>query len=150
MTDNTRDERGRFLTVPVGAAPPITSDNAHEMIRKRTEKYRLAALRRIVSEASSIDPTVSTSADAFGLVAAKQFTALMDSDKPVIDQLDKLRRIMTGDNGGDSQREHEGAQPGLISMSAQTLLEIAAAIESHKSAARDEARAVDATIQNVE
>lgn len=33
-----RDSKGRFITLPKGAAPPITSDTARDMVRKREEK----------------------------------------------------------------------------------------------------------------
>lgn len=139
-----RNEKGQFLALPPGAAPLITSANAREMVARRVEKYRRAALRRITDEAMSIDPTVSTSADAFGMVAAKQFTTLMDSDKPAIDQLDKLRRIMTGDDGVNSQRDHGSAPPnGQISASAATLVELAVQIEREIERRRDTARAID-------
>lgn len=90
-----RDERGRMLANLPGTKP-ITQENTHELARLRVEKYRRAALRRIVGEAQSVDPSVSTGADAYAIVAAKQWAALMDYDKPRIDELKTLRDLMTG------------------------------------------------------
>lgn len=146
--DKARDSNGRFLTIPKGAAPPITSANARDMVAKRVAKYRQAALKRILTEAQSIDPTVSTSADAYGLVAAKQYTTLMDSDKPAIDQLDKLHKLMTGESGGNSQRAHE-ATTGTISLDASALLYLADLLAQHREHVTAQARAVDVDTADV-
>jgi len=74
----------------------ITAENSTVLLRRRWENYRRAAVKRIVGEAQSIDRDVSTGADAFALVASKQFVALMDYDKPRIDELEKLGEIMAG------------------------------------------------------
>lgn len=124
----------------------LSSDRARAMVKARTEKYRRAMVERIMGEATSIDPTVQTPADAYGLLAAKQWQTLMDSEKPAIDQLDKLRRMMTGETGVESQRDHEPATPpnGTIAASVDTLLALVQQIEEHKRAAVDKARALDA------
>jgi len=146
-----RDSRGRFLTVPAGAAPPITSDNAREMVRKRTEKYRRAMVARIVREAASIDSTVQTPADAFGLVAAKQYTTLMDSEKPRMADLEKLRDMMTGrETGQDSHRSYAPIAPNSVTMPAETLVELVNMLEAQKQTAIDKARAVDGEVANSE
>lgn len=149
MTEQAlRDERGRMLT-PLPGVKPFTHETARIAVNKRWENFRKAANRRIVDEAKSIDPTVSSAADAFGLVASKQFQALMDSEKPRIADLEKLGNIMTGmtAQGAESQRAHEPPS-GQISASVATLIELAAQIEQRIAAERDKARAVDAeTIQ---
>lgn len=147
---NARDERGRFLTLPPGAAPPITSDNAHAMIAKRVEKYRRAANKRILEEARSVDPSVSIAADAFALAAAKQFNALLDTDKPAIDHLDRLRRIMTG---AESERANVSVSPQLpagVNMSVQSVLDLVDALAQHRQHLAEQARAVDAAVMRNE
>lgn len=142
MTE-TRDEQGKWLTRPEGSAPLITSATARTMALKRWENFRRNSNKRIVAEAASIDPAVSSPADAYGLLMAKQFTALMDSDKPVVDQAEKLGKFMAGVTGENSQREN--APAGQISGDPGALLELLQAIERNKQAAVDQARAVDTT-----
>ena len=138
-----RDSNGRWLAPPPGSEKTrITTDNARLMVQKRVEKYRRAAVKKIVEEAQSIDPSVSVAADAFGLLAAKQFTTIMDSDKPVMSDVERLHKLMTGADA-NSQRENAQA-PGTISADPDTLLRLAAAIEEYKTDAVDKARAVDA------
>ena len=136
-----RDERGRMI-VPLPGKHTITKADASTLAKKRWEKYRQAAVKRIVGEAQSIDPDVQTPADAFGLVAAKQYTTLMDSDKPRIADLEKLGNIMTG-TSAEPRRENADA-PG-ISFSQDALHELIGMIERDKTAAVDAARAIDGT-----
>jgi hypothetical protein len=139
-----RDNNGRWLAPPPGSEQTrITTANARSMAEKRWEKARLAANRRIVEEAKSIDPTVSSAADAFGLVAAKQYTALMDSEKPRIADLEKLGQIMTGTTNADNSRR-EDTPPNAISGSPDALMRLVALIEAEQRAAVDKARAIDA------
>jgi hypothetical protein len=89
-----RADNGHLIKGPDGTL--ITRENSTVLLRKRWEKYRLASNRRIVREAAAIDPTIKAPSEAFALVASKQFVALMDYDKPRIDELEKLEYIMTG------------------------------------------------------
>lgn len=141
-----RDAKGRMLE-PLPGGKPITTANARSMVQKRWENYRRKAVEAIVGEAKSVDLSVSTGADAYALLAAKQFSALMDSDKPVVDQLEKFARLMTG-NDEKSQRAHEGENAsapgsGQVSASVETLLRLVEQIEEHKRQAVDKARAID-------
>jgi hypothetical protein len=140
--DKIRDKNGRMIAPLPGAAPRITSDNARDMVARRVAKYRQAAIKRIVGEASSIDPSVSTGADAFGLLAARQYSALIDSDKPAVDHLERLYKIMTG-SGDNSQRAHEPVA-GTISLDAQSLLDLADLLARQREHVTAQARAVDA------
>lgn len=137
-----RDERGRMLA-PLPGKHTITKADASILARKRWDKYRQQAVKRIVDEAKSIDPSVSVGADAFGLVAAKQYAALMDSEKPRIADLEKLGQIMTG-MSADPQRANEAAPPNAISAAPAQIMELVDLIERHRAAAVDAARAVDA------
>lgn len=140
-----RDSNGRWLAPPPGSEKTrITSANARTMVQKRWEKYRRQAVRKIVEEAKSIDPSVSVGAEAFGLVAAKQFTALMDSDKPRIADLEKLGQIMTGMTEESRRENTPGAGDSVITATPKALLDLLRAIESDKAAAIDRARAIDA------
>lgn len=52
-----RDENGRWLTLPPGAAPLITSDTARDMVRLREEKRRrlyAVGAQRVVQDARLI------------------------------------------------------------------------------------------------
>ena len=107
-----RDERGRFLRKP-SQAYPLNAQNARELAKRRWDKTRRAAVERIVGEAASIDPTVSTYDNAYALAAVRQYQALLDYDKPAQDQLDKLRRMMTGYEGDDAH-EQVGQAPQMV------------------------------------
>jgi hypothetical protein len=137
-----RDSKGRMLA-PLPGSHVITKADASSLARKRWEKYRQAAVKRIVGEAQSIDPDVQTPADAFGLVAAKQYTTLMDSDKPRITDLEKLGQIMTGISE-EPRRENTPGASNSITGSPEALLRLVELIEADKRQAVDQARAVDA------
>lgn len=134
----------RIVANPGGGTAALTQANASALARKRWENYRRSVVKRIVDEARSVDLTVSTGADAFGLVAAKQYSALMDSDKPKLDDLERLYRMMTGAMAANAQREDAPAPVGAISAAPETLLHLAELIERERSAAVDRARAIDA------
>jgi hypothetical protein len=138
-----RDERGRMIE-PLPGKHTITKADASILARRRWEKYRQQAVKKIVEEAKSIDLSVSTGADAFGIVAAKQFTALMDSDKPRIADLEKLGHIMTGMDTQNSQREN-AAENSKILASPEALMELVGMIEREKRQAVDQARAINGT-----
>lgn len=112
MSDNTgvivRGEGGRFAKGTKTHAP-ITKENAHLLARKRWEKFRQTAASRIVREAAAIDPTIATPADAYGLLAAKQYTALLDYDKPRIDELVDMGILMTGHNPRQAAQDTDAA-----------------------------------------
>ena len=147
-TQVVRDKGGKWIVAPKSPAP-ITHENARSMVQKRWDKYRQAAVRRIVGEAKSIDPTVSTGADAFGMVAAKQYSALMDSEKPVIGDLEKLQRMMTGQQ--NSERENARTAPqNAISVPPAALLELAAQLEAEIAASVQRARAVDGVVDQAD
>lgn len=88
-----RDERGRYLEKPANL-PVLTSAKAREAAQKRWDKYRHASAKGIMKEAMAIDPTVQTPADAYALVVGKQYVALMDSDKPKMDDVYRLGQII--------------------------------------------------------
>lgn len=138
-----RDARGRMLAPLPGGAPPITPDTARDMVRRRVEKYRIAAVKTITGEiAREIDPSVSTGAQAFGVIVAKQARALAQSKDPNFDQVEKLRRLMTADTSSESRREN-GAPPGAITVDPSALMELVRMIEQDKRAAIDQASAID-------
>jgi hypothetical protein len=137
------DEK-RIVANPGGGTAAITQANASAMARARWEKYRRAAVREIVDEAKSINPAVMTSADAYGMLMANHYNKLMDSQKPAIDQVEKLGKMLTGMDVENSQRENTQAQPGTVTMAADTLVEIMQRLEDEKRLAVERARAVDA------
>src|SRR3990167_11027631 len=146
-----REKNGNWIVPPKSPAP-ITHANARSMAEKRWAKYRQEAVKRITDEIASIEPGVSTGAAAYGVIAAKQAVALLDSEKPRISDLEKLGNIMTGANllQQGSSRDTERAA-NEISATPSALLEFIRVIELDKQFAVDRARAVDAdTIQNTE
>jgi hypothetical protein len=82
QTITPRDEHGRILAPLPGGAPPITSANARTMAEKRWAKARAAAAAAVVDEAKSIFPNVTSPAAAWGVMNARLFSQIMDSDKP--------------------------------------------------------------------
>lgn len=104
FTDKLPDGRTRYRLLKSGAvfdnsqnkivARKITPDEAREMAHKRWDKYREATASRIVKEAQAIDSSIETEEDAWALVVAKTYIAIMDSDKPRGDDLEKVGRAM--------------------------------------------------------
>lgn len=135
-----RDERGRMLA-PLPGTKPITNANARSMAERRWQKYRQEAVKRITDEIASIEPGVSTGAAAFGVIAAKQAVALMDSEKPRIGDLEKLGQIMSGHTPENSRRENAAAPAGAIVAPPAALLELVGLIEQRQRLAVDAARA---------
>lgn len=115
-----RGKGGRFL--PGTRSPaPITNANARELQQKRWNAYRKAAAKGITKEAMSIDPSVKTPADAWSLVAAKQYSALMDSDKPRGDDLHRLGQVIGAlPLAGEIQAQQAGQAGVTVSVSADT------------------------------
>jgi len=110
-----RDARGRWVpgTLPAGAAPPITSENARDMIRRRQEKYRSAAVRRVLGEVQAVAADVVTPADAWGFIVARQAVALIDSDKPRL--LDtKILGQLLGAVPTELERGNDQGGPALV------------------------------------
>jgi hypothetical protein len=108
-----RDEKGRFIKGAGERGKPIKSSaDARMMAQKRWAKARKAAADRVTREAASIDPTVNTWADAWGLVTARQYSALMDSDKPRGDDLLAIgKAIGAMPSDVDKAQAAEVAQP---------------------------------------
>jgi hypothetical protein len=149
MTDTQNNQvvraaDGKWIVPPKSPAP-ITHANARSMAQLRWEKYRKAAVKQILGEAQSIDTDIQTPADAWGLLMAKQYAALMDSEKPVIEQAERLGKIMTGAST-ESQRANEATQPGTIAGAPADIMRLVQLIEQERSAATTKARAIDADI----
>ena len=107
-----RDERGRYLPgITQPTAKPITSANARSLALARADKYRKAAARGILKEAMSIDPSVVTSFDAWGVLNGRAYVEAMD--KPRADLLEQIGR-----NIGATLRQDEriagGDSPALV------------------------------------
>src|SRR5690554_8224916 len=89
-------DKKRIVANPGGGTMGITQENASALARKRWEKVRRKVAEKLVEEGKAIDFSVRTPADALALLAGRQYTVLMDSDKPAIDQFGKLTRVVTG------------------------------------------------------
>ena len=88
-----RDSNGRFQKGTV-SPKPITHDNAREMLEKRAQKAAQRSRQRIVREAAAIDPDVRDIFDAHALMLARQYIAILDSDKPRMDDAEKLAQML--------------------------------------------------------
>jgi hypothetical protein len=134
-------DRGRIVSSK-NVTTKITSANAVELSRKRHEANRRAAVKRILGEAQSIDPSIQTPADAYGLLVASQYTKLLDSDKPNVEQIERLGKMLTGMDLLNSQREN-ASTPGAITADVDTLRDLITMLEREKQAAVERARAID-------
>lgn len=142
-----RGERGRFVTGT--AKHTITVADASKLAKKRAEMYRQAAVRRITGEIAAIDPTVSTGADAFSVIAAKQAVALLDSEKPRVDDLVRLRDLMTGK---DAREDTQAQAAGVIADVAHDMAAMSAlwADVLARQAGRKSADVVDAVAHDAD
>lgn len=94
MNEIQRDSNGRFLP---GTKPPNTiktTADARSMAAKRWNKAAQASRDRITREAASIDPEVRNVYDAHALMMAKQYTTILDSDRPRMDDAEKLAQLL--------------------------------------------------------
>ena len=90
----TRDERGRWITAPPSPAP-FTQANARINAQKRWRKTERAIANAIMSEIAAFMPSPATTPrGALAHIAAKQAVALMDSEHPRMDDLEKLGQLM--------------------------------------------------------
>lgn len=89
-----RGANGQFLPGTRAPKTITSSADARSMAEKRWEKARKATASRVMQEAQSIDPTVQTEYDAHALMMAKQYTTIIDSDKPRMDDAEKLAQAM--------------------------------------------------------
>lgn len=127
----------------------ITVADASKLAKKRAEMYRQAAVRRITGEIAAIDPTVSTGADAFSVIAAKQAVALLDSEKPRVDDLVRLRDLMTGK---DAREDTQAQAAGVIADVAHDMAAMSAlwADVLARQAGRKSADVVDAVAHDAD
>lgn len=88
-----RDSRGRMLR-PLPGQHVITQANASTLAKKRWDIARRKAALRVVEEAAAVDPRVTLPSDAWALVVARQYVAMLDSDKPRVDDLAKLGQLL--------------------------------------------------------
>lgn len=65
-----------------GTLTPYDSTRAREAAHKRWEKYRRDAADAVAKEAGSIMPGSSTPGAAWGILNARLYQQIMDSDKP--------------------------------------------------------------------
>ena len=88
-----RNAQGHWLAKhPAGTE--ITHDNAREMLAKRQQIATQRTASWIMKEAQSIDPDVKDEYDAHALMWAKQYTTVIDSDKPRTDDAERVSQAM--------------------------------------------------------
>lgn len=94
---------GRIVAKGPDAAATITAGNAKELAARRWEKYRRTAASKVMQEAAAIDPSVKTPAEAWGLLVARLFQQIMDSEKPRGEDIRRLGQFI----GALSQYDRE-------------------------------------------
>lgn len=125
-TDITpRAPDGKWLQKPA-KSKDFTSESGRTANQKRWEKYRQAAVDRVIAEGRGIDPTIKGGADAWGLLVSKQYIALMDSEKPRGDDLHRIGQVLGAvPMAHEVQREDTGAAVS-VSLSAAGLARLVA------------------------
>ena len=88
-----RGADGRFQAGTRAPATITTSAHARSLAEKRWAKTRQAVREAVLAEVGPV-ANVTTPIDAYAWIASKQAVALADSDKPRMDDLDKLGQIM--------------------------------------------------------
>lgn len=125
----TRNEKGQWVKPPPSPAP-FTQANARSMAQKRWDKARKAAASRVLLEAQAIDPTVKDEYDAHGLMVAKQYVAVLDSDKPRADDAEKIAQLMgTAPRAVELRTEQAGPAAGTATEAVIAMTKLVEAIE---------------------
>ncbi len=75
-------------------AREITSEEGREMANTRWDKWRNANASAVLKEAQAIDPSIKTKEEALALAVGKTFVAIVDSEKPRGDDLEKLAKLL--------------------------------------------------------
>lgn len=141
-----RDDRGRMLE-PLPGTTPFTSVTARNAAAKRWEKYRRVGNQKLVEQFGKDGLDVSSPADVYGLILAKQAKALHDAKDPKLTDVEKLGRLMTGHASEEARRGNEGGAsipPGAIVAAPGALAELLQILERDKRAALDKSQAIDA------
>ncbi len=88
-----RNEKGHWLAQHPGAVP-ITHENARELQARRWMLATERTAQWITKEAQSIDPDIRDVADAHAFMWSKQYTTIIDSDKPRTDDAERVSQAM--------------------------------------------------------
>lgn len=79
----------------IGGPYAITKENAGAMLRKRWDDTYAAVGEAVLREVKSFaDVPTNTPREAFAYIAGKQAVALADSEKPRVEDLEKLGQLM--------------------------------------------------------
>lgn len=111
-------------TAPLGK--PITSENARALARLRWEKTRGKVAAALAEAGRSVDPAVLHGtgydvADAVAFAAAKQYAAILDSEKPRMDDLVKLVQLAGAAPSAYDMAERDTGAAVSVSLSAAGL-----------------------------
>src|SRR5688572_17213268 len=88
-------DKKRIVSNPNGGTTAITSSNARAMQARKYELAQEKIRERVLAEVRSIsDVPLGVAEDAYAFVVAKQTVALIDSDKPRFDDVEKLGQLM--------------------------------------------------------
>lgn len=103
----------------------ITSETASAMQARRYEVQRERIASRVMQEISSIsDIPIDIPEDAYAFVVGKQTLALVDSDKPRFDDVEKLGQLMgTVEKPRSGQREQESTATDDMAVALRGLVE---------------------------
>jgi hypothetical protein len=89
-----RGADGKFLP---GTRAPNTiksSEHARSLVQKRWDKARQASRAAVLSEIKSITTDVTKPVEAYAYIVGKQAVALVDSDRPRLDDTKTLGQLM--------------------------------------------------------
>jgi hypothetical protein len=131
VTDQ-RNERGQWLTLPTGAAPPITSDNAREMVRLREAKrMRLYAegAQRMVQDAKLIEKYGEDAHLVERAMTMQTIATTPDAGKAAVLAAAHLDRAQ----GYDTGKAQAGESGGItLHMDSQTAREMLSQLLAHR------------------
>jgi hypothetical protein len=118
-------QKKRIVANPGGGSRAFSQadGSASASAQKRWQKYRQAAATGIVREAMAIDPSVRVPADAWRVVTAKQYVALLDADKPRVDDLYRMGQIVGAlPLAGEVQAQAQAPAGGLAVRDADAIV----------------------------
>jgi hypothetical protein len=101
----------RFMKGGKPTTAIASSSQGRELANRRYEQAQEAVRAAVLREVAGIsDIPINTPEDAFSFVVAKQTTALIDSDKPRFDDVERLGQLMgTVERSRDRQQTQDTA-----------------------------------------
>lgn len=90
-----RNDKGQLLQPhPKGVEHQITTENSREYKARRWMLAEERTAQWITKEAQSVDPAIQDVFDAHAYMMSKQYVNIMESDKPNMDDAEKIAQAM--------------------------------------------------------